>query len=53
MGAFVNVWSITQTNNRVACGLVDLSAGICRYCARTRRSSAAGGTEPADVIMAA
>ncbi len=30
-------------NSRVACGLVNLSAGISRYSARTSCSSAAGG----------
>ena len=39
-------------NNRVASGLVNLSAGISRYCARTRRSRAAGAAEPVTVIMA-
>ena len=32
-------------NNRVACGLVNLSPGISRYSSRTRCSSAASGAE--------
>ena len=41
-------------NNRMACGLVNLSPGVSRYCSRTRCSSAASGAERGgNVIIAA
>src|ERR1700694_3100043 len=39
-------------NNRMACGLVNVSPGMSRYCSRTRCSSPASGAERGDVIMA-
>ena len=41
------------SNNRVACGLVNLSPGIFRYWSRARCNSASSGAERGgDVIMA-
>jgi hypothetical protein len=38
-------------NNRVACGLVNLSPGISRYCSRTRCSSASSGAELGGMVI--